>query len=136
MEPHRSTHYRTQDADEKERLSFRLDPDDPETVSPIVLEKEELKEYAEEFGFPSLSAFLRSMIYMGMRASVDENPYNKETQSTEPDQAATIREFVPEGEENAVDMTDEFWDDILRNAMLDVVENDPEINRDGFMIHK
>lgn len=121
-------------------INFRIDPDRRESqvrFNETVDTKEELDEKAQEYGFHSRAAFLRHMVRLGMNTLVEQDPVKNDQSSKTPDEKpVTIRELVPEGEENAVDMTDEFWEEILRDRMLDIVEEDPEIKRDGYSVYK
>lgn len=125
---------------EKDSIGFDIEPGNPESNmswrAPVTT-KEELEEKVDEYGFPSRAAFLRHMVRLGMNTLVEQDPVNtnQNTGDQEGD-PVTIRELIPEGEENAVDMTDELWDEILRDRMLDIVEQDPEIERDGFRIYR
>lgn len=125
---------------ERDDISVRLDPERIKSKvqwTGAVGRRGELDDLAEEYGFPSRSAFLRCMIRMGMNSLVENDPVEANQRSkTQDDTAVTIRDLIPEGEENAVDMTDEFWDEILRDQMLDIVEQDPNIERSGYKIHR
>lgn len=128
---------------DRDRISFHIDPNDPKGQEGSLSwreplgTKEEIDEKAEEYGFPSRAAFLRCMLRLGMNTLVEQDPiksdYSSEPQEEDP---VTIRELIPDGEENAVDITDELWEDILRDEMLDIVEQDPAIKRDGFSVYK
>lgn len=123
---------------ERDRINVRLDPKRESNVSwkGAVGRKEELDSLAEEYGFPTRSAFLRCMVRMGMNSLVENEPVEANREYKTQRNSVTIRELVPKGEENAVDMTGEFWDEILRDQMLDIVEQDPEIKRNGYEIHR
>jgi hypothetical protein len=125
---------------ERDDISVRLDPERIKSKvqwTGAVGRRGELDDLAEEYGFPSRSAFLRCMIRMGMNSLVENDPVEtNQSSKTQDDTAVTIRDLIPEGEENAVDMTDEFWDEILRDQMLDIVEQDPNIERSGYKIHR
>jgi hypothetical protein len=72
-----------------------------------------------------------------MMSAVDNDPrHSTASQPSEEFSPVTIRQLIPEGTENAVEMTDEFWEQILRDEMLDIVSDDPEIKRDGFKIYR
>lgn len=125
---------------ERETIAFRLDPSEPESQvkwRAATGTKEEIDKKAEKNGFPSRSAYLRTMFRLGENTLIEQDPTKKSsTAETQDDNSVTIRELVPEGQENAVDMTDEFWEEILRDEMLNIVEQDPEIKRDGYDIYK
>lgn len=125
---------------ERKNISFTIDstPNDrvQDSLRVAAHEKERLEELAEEQGFPSRSAFIRTMVYLGLNTFVEQHPSNTETEHENETDAVTIRELVPEGEENAVGLTDEFLEDIVKERMIDIVENDPEIERDGLKIYR
>ena len=125
---------------ERDNMSVRLDPKRAESQTMwkgAVGRKEELDDLAEDYGFPSRAAFLRCMIRIGMNSLIQNDPVKTNRDNkTQSDTAVTIRELIPEGEENAVDITNEFWDKILRGQMLDIVENDPKIERNGYEVYK
>jgi len=100
-------------------------------------EKDLFDKLKEQYGFGSDAEAGRCFLKLGMMSVVDNDPRHSTTlQSSEDFTPITIRELLPEGAENAVDMTDEFWEEILRDEMMDIVEDDPEIKRDGFGIYR
>ena len=120
---------------ERGQIKFNLDPSSPESkVGFTTIEKEELKTLAEEHGFPSLSAFLRHMVYLGMNTVVEQDPTKQLQDETDHD-AVTVRELIPEGEENAIDVRDELPDKFEDNV-LDIVDEDPKINREGWLVYR
>ena len=122
---------------ERKEVQLRMNSNDGEyTQNFKSIRREVLDEYAEKYGFPSRSAFMRAMIELGISTLEYSDPRERDSDSTSEEQGVTVRELVPEGEENAVDMTNEFWEEILRDKMLDIVEQDPEINRNGYQIYK
>ena len=100
--------------------------------------REKYDKLTEEYGFTSRAAFLRHMVHLGMNTLVEQDPTNKQSSTTtaQNDNPVTIRELIPQGEENAVDITSEFWEEVLRDEILDIVEQDPEIKRNGFYAYK
>lgn len=98
--------------------------------------KDLLDKKKEEYGFTSRSAFLRCMLHLGINTVEHLEPTGINQENKSDDEAVTIRELVPEGKENAVGMTAEFWDEILEDRMIDIVESDPEITREGFKIYR
>jgi hypothetical protein len=78
-----------------------------------------------------------------MRSTVENDPRHStedtESQQEEPQegyQPPTIRELIPKGEENSLDMSDELWEEKLRDEIMDIVSEDPELNRDGFEVYR
>jgi hypothetical protein len=100
-------------------------------------DKETFNELKSQYNFASASAAARCFLKLGMMSAVDNDPRHMAASQTDEEfSPATIREQVPEGADNAVDMTDEFWEEILRDEMLEIVTKDPEIKRDGYDIYR
>jgi len=57
------------------------------------------------------------------------------TQKSEGPEAITIREMVPEGEDNAVDVRNEL-PQMIESDLLDIVDQDPEINRSSWEVYR
>ncbi len=114
-------------------------PEEEETLKTHLPEpdKETFDELKSQYNFTSASAAARYFLKLGMMSTVDNDPRHMAASQTDKEfSPATIREQVPEGADNAVDMTDEFWEEILRDEMLDIVSEDPEIKQDGFNIYR
>lgn len=96
--------------------------------------------FVEQSGYPNRSAAIRSLVCLGMYAYTHNDPRNQ-TGSDENSggensfSPKTIREFIPEGKESAVSIQDELPSQIEKE-LLDVVEEDPKINRDGWEVYK
>ena len=122
---------------ERHRLVFRMNPDDPDsTVSFRTTRRDEMDEVYEEYGFPSRSAFLRCMVELGIQnLTKDYLQDESDTQDSGGIEAKTIREMVPEGEENAVDVRNEL-PEMIENELLDIVDQDPEIKRSGWEVYR
>ena len=92
----------------------------------------------KEYGFNSKAEAARHFLNIGMMSTIENDPRHRSSTSDKNgiDDSPTIRELIPEGEENAVDITNDFWEEILRNKMLDIVESDPKIKRDGFEVYR
>lgn len=124
---------------EQERVTVHLGYEDPEKKKRHVrvhtrkFHREELDQIAEELGTGSRSEALRWLIQIGRRSVVQNDPRNK--QGTTDGETTTIRDLVPEGEDNAVDLRDELLD-IIDEQLLEIIEDDPEIKRDGWEIYK
>lgn len=95
-------------------------------------------ELKEQYGFAKDSQAARTFLKLGMMSIVDNDPRHSMASGADDKgvDPVTIRELIPESEENAVDITDEFWSKVLRDRMLDIVEEDPEIHRNGFEIYR
>lgn len=114
-------------------------PEQGEEISVVVPEpdKDTFDELKKQYGFTYDSEAARCFLKLGMMSAVDNDPRHSTTSQTgEEFSSVTIRQLLPEGAENAVDMTDEFWEQILRDEMMDIVKDDPEIKRDGFEIYR
>jgi len=114
-----------------------MDPNEPDSeVSFRTTRRDELDELEEEYGFPSRSAFLRCMVQLGIENLTKEYVQEEEeNQNVNSSDAKTIREMIPEGEENAVDVRNEL-PEMIENDLLDIVDQDPEINRSGWEVYR
>jgi hypothetical protein len=100
-------------------------------------DKKVFDELKDQYNFASDAAAARFFLNLGMRSTVDNDPRHMAASQTDEEfSPTTIREKVPEGADNAVDMTGEFWEEILREEMLGIVTEDPEIKRDGYDIYR
>jgi hypothetical protein len=123
----------------QERVAVHLGYEDPEEKERHVrfytrkFHREELDQIAEELGTGSRSEALRWLIQIGRRSIVQNDPRNQE--GTTDSEATTIRDLVPEGEDNAVDIRGELLD-IIDEQLLEIIEDDPEIKRDGWEVYK
>jgi metal-responsive CopG/Arc/MetJ family transcriptional regulator len=122
---------------ERHRLIFRMDPDDPDTkVSFRTTRRDEIDEIYEEYGFPSRSAFLRCMVELGLQNLTKDYYQNEdEVQDAEESEAKTIREMIPQGEENAVDVRNDL-PEMIENELLDIVDRDAKIKRSGWKVYR
>jgi hypothetical protein len=113
--------------EQEEKISTRFPEPDMEVF-------DELK---HQGNFASDAEAARVFLNLGMRSIVDNDPRHMAASQTDEEfSPTTIREKVPEGPDNAVDMTGEFWEEILRGEMLKIVTEDPEIKRDGYDIYR
>lgn len=128
---------RPQKTTERDRLNFRLDPSDEDTlVSFTTIRGEKIENMQEEYGFPSRASFLRCMVELGIQNFTREYVQDEDdSQSVGESEATTIREMVPEGEENAVDLRDEL-PEIIEADLLDIVDKDSEISRSGWEVYR
>lgn len=95
-------------------------------------------EFAEKSHFKSKSAAIRSLVMLGIRNYAFEPPVTPSESKQSPDSdfsPTTIREMIPEGEENSVHLFEELPDKI-EGQLLDTVVNDPEIQRDGSEVYR
>lgn len=109
----------------------------PLKISSSNLNIERFERLKEEYNFTSKSEAARYFLNLGMMSMVETDPRHTGSGGTdEPFNPVTIRELIPEGKDNSVDISGEFWDEILRDEMLDIVEEDPEIKRDGYEAYR
>lgn len=121
-----------------EGISIYL-PEEEETLETQLPEpdKEVFDELKDQYNFTSDAAAARHFLILGMKSAVDNDPrHTTASQTDEELSSPTIRDLVPEGADNAVDMTEEFWAKILRDKMLEIVTEDPKIKRDGYDIYR
>lgn len=100
------------------------------------LNYELFQEKIEEFNFSSDSAAARYFMNIGMRAASETHPKNGEYNSADSDDIYSIRDFVPEGRENAADMKEDELIERIESELLDAIDADPQINRDNFEVWK
>lgn len=94
-------------------------------------------ELKEKYGFTSRAEAARAFMNLGMKSIVVGDPRNPQSQNdNKKTNAVTIRELVPKGKENSVSIPDEFCDDIIKNQLIDIVADDPEIKRDGLEVYR
>lgn len=99
------------------------------------LQWERFDELKSQYGFSSSAAAARYFMNVGMLSAVDNDPRvaNNDQDETKDESAPTVREYVPEGRESAVDLKDDL-PEIIRDNILDIVDADDEIKRDGFEV--
>jgi len=97
--------------------------------------KEEVKERAEELGFSSMSEAARYFLTLGMHAFPETDPRNKTSDPSGSNyEPLTIREIIPEGEENALSLREGEVLDEIDKYLADELARDPEINQDGWKV--
>ena len=99
------------------------------------VEWDRFEQLKEEYGFKSNAGAIRYFLNIGMRSIVDTDPRNNTKTADGQSTAPKIRDYVPEGRENAVDLKDEL-PEIIAAEMLDIVEADDQIKRDKFEVWK
>jgi len=102
-------------------------------ITSTELQLNELDEAAERYDFASRSEAARFFLNLGMRSFVANDPRNQSR--SEEDDAVTIRELIPEGKENAISIRDEL-PKLIDDNILDIVDNDPEIKREGWEVYR
>jgi len=97
--------------------------------------KEEVRKRAEELGFSSMSEAARYFLTLGMHAFPKTDPRNKTDNTSDTDfEPLTIREIIPEGEENALSLRDGEVIDEIDKHLADELMRDPEITQDGWEV--
>lgn len=100
---------------------------------------EEVEKRKEQLNLDSRSEALRYFIQIGMHSVIENDPRNHEGSPTT-DTGPMIRDFVPEGKENSIPLVDsdgqETLVDLIEKSLIDIVDEDPQINRDGWDVHK
>lgn len=97
------------------------------------VEWERFEKLKDEYGFSTESAAARYFVNIGMRAIVETDPRNNRTTAQDQDSVPKVRDYVPEGEENAIDLRNELGEVIAEN-MYEIVEADNKMKRDGFKV--
>jgi hypothetical protein len=104
-----------------------------------MVNKEEFHEKMDSYGFSTKARAARYFINIGMRSIVENDPRIESSRSSQAERdnysPKTIRDFIPEGEENAVDIRDELLEKI-EDEILNICREDPEINIDNWEVHK
>lgn len=127
-----------------EEIGIRLKPDHkpddaPEEVhvSFASLDYELFQQRIEEYGFSNKSQAFRYFLNIGMRSVVENDPQNsRSNQTTDQSNTTTIEEYVPEGKENALNIRDGEVIDAIENNILEIVDDNPNLNRDGFEVYR
>jgi hypothetical protein len=105
------------------------------SIYPNHLQWDRFHQLKDHYNFSSNASAARYFLNIGMLSVEKNDPRNNNSEQADnqSDSAPTIREFVPEGRDNAVDLKDDL-PEVIRENMLDIVESDPKINRDGFEV--
>jgi len=122
-------------------IGFKTDPNDPESTeilySPIET-TERIEEFADEYNFKSRSSAMRHLIGMGLRAAFMNDPRTSVSADTqdkdETSESVKLKDFVPSGRENAVDVRNELVEKIDKE-LLEAVQRDPDIEMDGWEVY-
>lgn len=95
-------------------------------------EYRDFQELADSY-FKNEAQAARKLVTLGMHALVEHDPRTQNQEST--DNAVTIRDYIPEGKKNAVDVREQLIKEI-EDDLLDIVSNDPEVTLDGWKAYK
>lgn len=114
--------------------------DQPLTFSISDVDMKEFEEKMEQYGFAKKSRAARYFLNIGMKSIAQNDPRNtrsnnEPTKSGDSYRPVTIREFIPEGKENSLDIRDELLSEI-EGDLLDICRNDPEITVDNFQVYR
>lgn len=107
-------------------------------IAPTIneIEYDRFEELRNQYGFTSDAQAARYFISIGMKSIVENDPRNNTDQPTKDRESAPmIRDFIPEGKENAIDLFEEVPEEI-RNNIIDIVQEDPEIERDKNEVYR
>ena len=127
-----------------EDVTFMLKPHEEaeqksELVSPALSEptKEELEDFAEDANFGTLSEATRYCLKIGMMAYTETDPRNKNQNDSSPQQQyqpLTIRDVLPEDEENAVNIQGDSILERIDDKLLEELQNDPAVKFEGWNV--
>lgn len=109
------------------------DRESPMDIKFNTLQWERFEKLKEKNGFSNEATAARYFLNLGMRAIIETDPRTNREAAKSKDSVPKVRDYVPEGKENAVDLKDELPEIIAEN-MLDIAEADDKINRDGFEV--
>jgi hypothetical protein len=105
-----------------------------------LVNEEEFHEKMDSYDFVSKAQAARYFINIGMKSIVENDPRNVE--NNRPSRSGqdnyspeTIRDFIPEGKDNAVDIRDELLDRI-EDEILNICREDPAINIDNWEAYR
>jgi len=113
---------------EADRRDVRIDL---KTTEP---HKKEIKERAEELGFNNLSEAVRYFITIGMHAFEETDPRNSSYDDVSEYNPLTIRDVIPEGRENALNMREKEVMDAIDEMLAKEISADPEIQQEGWEV--
>lgn len=102
------------------------------------LHMEELEEFAEEYDFSTRAACARYLVQMGMHAMRTEDPRNNAPEQGQKHSAPKITDYIPEGEENAIELRggEDSLINKIEDDLLEAVQNDPEVVLNGWRVYK
>jgi len=113
------------------------------TISTMYTGDEWLKvidEFVEDTRFPSRAAAIRSLVILGMREytlgdprRTNDEPIKNKNGEYSP---TTIRELIHEGKENSLSLKEDGLIDKINNQLLDIIDEDPKIKREGWEVYR
>lgn len=104
------------------------------------IQQEKFKEFQEEYGFSSESAACRFLLELGMNSAIQNDPRDHNHPEEADEDVVTIRELIPEGEENKIrlinDDDDDALIDVIEDQLLTIVNEDSEVTLDGWEVYR
>jgi hypothetical protein len=129
----------TEEANERlRRLGFEVDGYTLSLDAPEIT-VERVDKFADEYNFSTRSAALRHLISTGLQAAVMDDPRTPSPTDTESEdetsESVKLKDFVPVGRANAVDVRDDLIEEI-DESLLEAVQKDPDIEMDGWEVYR
>jgi len=125
-----------------DHIGFRVDKFDADSTQALDLPKvtvEELDEVVEEYNFSHRSEAMRHLLRMGLHAVVTNDPRTSTPTNSKPENegpdSVELKDFVPAGKENAVDVRDELLE-VIDERLLEAVQEDPDIEMEGWEVYR
>jgi hypothetical protein len=122
-------------------ISLKLDPHDPESTEMVYTPKEtteRIEKFVDEYNFNSRSSAMRHLLGIGLRAAVMNDPRTSVSADAQDEdeisESVKLKDFVPSGRENAVDVRSELMGKIDKE-LLEAVQRDPDIEMDGWEVY-
>ena len=117
--------------------SRAVDEDSPVQISYRHLNWDRLSELEKKYDFTSKAEAVRYFTNLGMSSFVDNNPTDNSESVSKPSGADVprLRDYIPEDEEDGIDLLGELPDE-MKNAVMDIINADPEIERDGVSVYR
>lgn len=95
--------------------------------------KEKIEKAADELSFNSRSEAYRYFLNLGMHCMIELDPRGSTTNSDGEHSPMTVRDVLPDSEDEAIDVRDEVISRI-DDRLLEEVQQDPEINQKGWKV--
>lgn len=117
------------------KLTVSIDGD-RKTISHDEKWFELVDDFVEKSNFNNRSAAIRALVVMGMRSFIYDDPRNNGDSTPEGDRQQNltpVRDLIPEGKSNSIDLLNELPDK-FENKVIDIIEEDPKIKREGLEV--
>jgi hypothetical protein len=123
---------------DRENLTFVLsDGSTPNTtVDEVTIDR--IDEFSERYDFGTRSAAVRELIRMGLNSVLMNDPRthpSTDGEQNEGSDSVKLKQFVPVGKENAIEVRPELVERI-ENGLLEAVQDDPDIEMDGWEVYR